>query len=226
MKSLVNKLRPRELSLLLGWLNIPRLRETSVLSSDPEYNSKRAALLDETIRDMIEPLIEWLNDARRWSQRGSLKYSERKKFEEMKRSGRRVRQTMNPETWRLALPVLNTMIRHCKVFPEITSPTKTGWHIRWLPDPGASGDQCLMIIVTQKILSLAERDVLFRVRRCAYERCRRWFDGKNPKKEFHAEKCRNNAYYSDLTAETIQKKRKYMRKKMREWRQRNKSNVK
>jgi hypothetical protein len=78
-----------------------------------------------------------------------------------------------------------------------------------------------MTIVTQQILSLAERDVLFRVRQCAYEPCRRWFDGNNPKKEFHADKCRNKAYHSDLTPETILKKRKYMRNKVREWRQRN-----
>lgn len=220
-QSLVNKSYARELSKLVTWLNAPRVQEVDARYGDVAADIKIAALRSSIVREMIEPLIELLNDMRRWSQCGPLKYSEKKAFERIKRSGRRVRRRMNPKTWRLALSIANRQIENCLVFPQITQPTKTGWNIRWLPDPKATEDQRFMTAAMQQVLSLAEQNVLSRVRQCAHEPCGRWFDGRNPKKEFHTEKCRNRTYYADLTPATIRKKRKYMKRKMREWRMRN-----
>jgi hypothetical protein len=218
---LVNKPYTTEISKLVTWLNGPRLQEVVVSTGDSEEGVKVAMLRSSAVREMIEPLIELLNDMKRWSRYGPPSYSEKKSVQRMKRSGRRVRQRMNPKTWRLTLSIANPQIENCLVFPQITQPTKTGWDIRWLPDPKANEDQRFMTAAIQQVLSLAQRNLLSRVRRCAYEPCGRWFDGRNPKKDFHAEECRNKAHYADLTPETKEEKRKYMKRKMREWRTRN-----
>jgi hypothetical protein len=92
---------------------------------------------------------------------------------------------------------------------------------RWVPYSRLSEDQVRMASAIQVLVSLAQRGLLFRLRRC--DRCRRWFEGPE-KKKFHSIACRDRAFLESDRG--IEWRRKYQQRYMAKMRKKAKKEEK
>ena len=198
-----NKPGTKGLLRLIAWLNEPRINEVEIQigEADTTRREKLSALREESAnRDLIEPVIDWLNDMTTFS---------RYRQNRLQLFGMQFTQEL-----------LNGTLKDCRVFPQINL-TKPGMRptVSWLPDTDVHEDRRDYIELLQVILYAFDRGWLWRVRRCAYEPCGRWYDAKDPRKKFHSASCKKRSYNESPRAK--QKKRKYMKRYMRKYRKEN-----
>lgn len=193
-----NTSSPKHLAVLVAWLNSPRIQEVASRTGNPVGTEEEAnRFRDSLTRERIEPVIYWLNDITMYS-----RYRQNRK------------QLVGMD---LKRDIVNSLLRNCLVFPQLVS-SKPGTEptVRWLPDPNANDDQRNFIECLQAILYAFDRGWLSRVHRCAYEPCGRWFEAKDPRKRFHSATCKKRSY--SASSKSKQKKRIYMRRYMRKYR--------
>ena len=195
-----NKLGNNALLQLIAWLNAPRINEVEIGTGDVSSEEKLSQLRDSVVRELIEPLIEWLNMVTTYSH-----YRQNRK--------QRVGMVLTQAT-------VNRMLRDCLVFPQL-DPIKPGMQpsVSWIPDPRAAEGLSYIIKWQQAILYAFDRGWLSRLKRCAYEPCGRWFDTRDPRKQFHSTNCKKRSY--DKSPQGKQRKRAYMKAYMRDYRKQN-----
>jgi hypothetical protein len=193
-----NKTRPKYLPTVIAWLNSPRIEYTGNRTENPTRREQELKTFSDSVtRERIEPVIEWLNDLTTYSS-----YRQNR----MQLVGMAITRRN-----------INVLLRDCLIFPQL-EPNKPGTEptVKWVPDPNAPEDQREFIRCLQAILYAFERGWLFRLRRCAYKPCGRWFEAKDPRKRFHSMSCKKRSYSESPSSK--HKKRKYMKLYMREYR--------
>ena len=102
------------------------------------------------------------------------------------------------------------LLSSCRVFPQL-DPITPGAQptVSWLPGlhPPQSAWLC-------EVLYALDHGWLSRLRRCAYERCRLWFDAKDPRKKFHSAACKKASY--NASPKGRKSRRLYMRRYYRD----------
>ena len=93
----------------------------------------------------------------------------------------------------------------CVASPRLIVEGKRLSH-RWVPDKRADKWEQRRSRMFYEILLFAEKGILWRVRRCAYDPCKQWFYAKSGKKIFHSKNCAKRA--SQLNPEVSSKRRK------------------
>jgi hypothetical protein len=203
MKSLRTTSDQKTISKILSWLNARKVEEARTGDSNAEES-----LLRSSLGGRIAPIIEWLNDVR---------------------SG-----LLNREP---AFRILNIRLANCRFFPQL-SLRKGKSDVDWLVAQDSSGDRNQLSmeakrrfdLAVQEILSLRDRDLLRRLRKCQgviaigdgrstgrkqHEPCPVWFyAAKNAKKRYHRDKCRLAADYARMTKAEKEKKKKDAIKRM------------
>lgn len=114
----------------------------------------------------------------------------------------------------LAVMRLNSRLAKYLSYPYVRLETKGKWKGRWelqRESPSFSGD------IVHQIVSLAEHDLLKRVREC--KQCKDWFYANRIMKQFCSKKCAKLHWNTSPNGKAAL--RPYMREYMREWRKKN-----
>lgn len=107
----------------------------------------------------------------------------------------------------------NKWLRHFLCYPQLEWSAQEGLRRRWIAkghDAPKYGD------AVTDVLSLHERGLLRRFRRCAGPGCGMWFFTANMKRKTHSGRCRHALSYSNLSPTKKRERRKYSARKMKE----------
>lgn len=192
MVSSPNDSAAKHLRKMIAWLNCPRIDESEIGPNEPEDGERWTQFVWSYTRDRVMPLIIWLNGLQ------------------------------NEKSPRALLRLVNSTLEQWYFYPHVDAARPGAPRmITWLTAMERLQSPLIQQGApwVQQTLHAFSRGWLVRLRRCAYAPCSQWFDAEDPRKQFHTPRCRKRAYDRDPRERA--KKRKYMKRYMRDYRARN-----
>jgi hypothetical protein len=143
------------------------------------------------------PLIAWLNSKRRPAG------DPVEKLIEMNGS---LLIDVTPEDIRSYLERL-VRVTKLAVAPAVAGIDPGRWEVDWRMVGSMDPDQGLALV---KLLHLADKGLIDRIRKCRKKSCSRWFYAKFEHQRFHSERCQQETFKADLSWK--KKRREYMKR--------------
>jgi hypothetical protein len=116
---------------------------------------------------------------------------------------------------------LGRLVRRAKVAvaPVLKSAAPDYWQIEWKPVGRMDPEQGLALI---RLLHMADKGLIGRVRKCAKEACGKWFYAKFEHQRFHSERCQQETFktspaWKKQRAEYMKRLRQEKKLRERKW---------